>query len=124
MATWCGSGPGEAVTFKNLDYVVRDRIAEITLRRAPVNAIDHGLIEDLNDAYRQARADTGVRAVILTSAFTRAFSAGMDLAMIRGKRGLTCDAICRSSTSRCTTCSTVWASRPSPRSPGRHAPPA
>jgi len=76
------------VTFKNLDYVVRDRVAEITLTRAPVNAIDHGLIEDLNDAYRQAKADKGVRAVILTSAFTRAFSAGMDLAMIRGKRGL------------------------------------
>ena len=76
------------MTFKNLDYVVRDRIAEITLTRAPVNAIDHGLIEDLNDAYRQAKADKGVRAVILTSAFTRAFSAGMDLAMIRGRRGL------------------------------------
>ena len=59
MATWCGSGPGEAVTFKNLDYVVRDRVAEITLARAPVNAIDHGLIEDLNDAYRQAKADNG-----------------------------------------------------------------
>src|SRR5689334_4797004 len=88
MATWCGSGPGEAVTIKNLDYVVRDRVAEITLTRAPVNAIDHGLIEDLNDAYRQAKADKGVRAVILTSAFERSFSAGMDLAMIRNKRGL------------------------------------
>ena len=76
------------MAFKNLDYVVRDRVAEITLTRAPVNAIDHGLIEDLNNAYRQAKADKGVRAVILTSAFTRAFSAGMDLAMIRGKRGL------------------------------------
>ena len=47
--------------FKNLDYVARDRIAEITLKRAPVNAIDHGLIEDLNAAYRQAKADPGVR---------------------------------------------------------------
>ncbi len=36
----------------------------------------------------RARADSGVRAVILTSAFERSFSAGMDLAMIRGKRGL------------------------------------
>ena len=76
------------MAFKNLDYVVRDRVAEITLTRAPVNAIDHGLIEDLNNAYREAKADAGVRAVILTSAFDRAFSAGMDLAMIRGKRGL------------------------------------
>jgi trans-feruloyl-CoA hydratase/vanillin synthase len=65
--------------FDNLDYYVSDRVAEITMRRAPVNAIDHGLIEDINNAYRQAKADTGVRAVILTSAFERSFSAGMDL---------------------------------------------
>src|SRR5690242_17285222 len=76
------------MTFKNLDYTVRERVAEITMRRAPVNAIDHGLIEDINNAYRQAKADAGVRAVILTSAFDNSFSAGMDLAMIRGKRGL------------------------------------
>lgn len=76
------------MTFKNLDYAINERVAEITLKRAPVNAIDHGLIEDLNTAYRQAKADPGVRAVILTSAFKNAFSAGMDLAMIRGRRGL------------------------------------
>jgi len=74
--------------FRNLDYTVTDRVAEITMRRGPVNAIDHALIEDINSAYRQAKADPGVRAVILTSAFERSFSAGMDLAMIRGKRGL------------------------------------
>jgi len=76
------------VTYKNLSYTVRDRVAEITMKRAPVNAIDHGLIEDINNAYRAAKADPGVRAVILTSAFDNSFSAGMDLAMIRGKRGL------------------------------------
>jgi enoyl-CoA hydratase/carnithine racemase len=76
------------VEFETLDYEVRDRIAEITMRRAPVNAINHALIEDVNAAYRKAKADAGVRAVILTSAFERAFSAGMDLAMIRGKSGL------------------------------------
>ncbi|HSI00547.1 MAG TPA: enoyl-CoA hydratase/isomerase family protein [Reyranella sp.] len=55
---------------------------------APVNAIDHALIEEINAAYREAKAHPGGRAVILTRAFERAFSAGMDLAMIRGKRGL------------------------------------
>ena len=74
--------------FENLDYAVRDRVAEITMRRAPVNAINHALIDDINNAYRKAKADPGVRAVVLTSAFERAFSAGMDLAMIRGERGL------------------------------------
>ena len=64
--------------FANLDYVVNDRVAEITMRREPVNAIDHGLIEDINNAYRKAKADTEVRAVILTSAFERS-SANMRL---------------------------------------------
>jgi enoyl-CoA hydratase/carnithine racemase len=74
--------------YVHLDYAVRDRVAEITMRRAPVNAIDHALIDDINNAYRAAKADPGVRAVILTSAFEAAFSAGMDLAMIRHARGL------------------------------------
>jgi enoyl-CoA hydratase/carnithine racemase len=74
--------------FRHLNYAVRERVAEITMRRAPVNAIDHALIEDINDAYRKAKADPGVRAIILTSAFERSFSAGMDLAMIRNARGL------------------------------------
>ena len=74
--------------FANLDYAVVDRVAEITMRREPVNAIDHGLLEDINNAYRKAKADPEVRAVILTSAFDRSFSAGMDLAMIRNARGL------------------------------------
>jgi enoyl-CoA hydratase len=65
------------LAYKNLDYTVRDRVAEITMRRGPVNAIDHGLIEDINNAYRAAKADPGVRAVILTSAFENSFSAGM-----------------------------------------------
>jgi len=76
------------MTFANLDYAVRDRVAEITLRRAPVNALNHALVEDINNAYRKAKDDAGVRAVILTSAFDNAFSAGMDLAMIRGGTGL------------------------------------
>lgn len=76
------------MAFQVIDYTVQNRTAEITMHRAPVNAIDHALIEEINAAYRQAKADPGVRAVILTSGFDRAFSAGMDLAMIRGKRGL------------------------------------
>ncbi|MDX2159640.1 MAG: enoyl-CoA hydratase/isomerase family protein [Hyphomicrobiaceae bacterium] len=76
------------MTFTQIDYAVRDRVAEITMRRAPVNAIDHALIEDLLAAYAQAKADPGVRAVILTSAFEKAFSAGMDLAMIKTGRGI------------------------------------
>jgi enoyl-CoA hydratase/carnithine racemase len=74
--------------FETVDYAVKDRVAEITMRRAPVNAINHALIDDILAAYRLARDDENVRAVILTSAFEAAFSAGMDLAMIRGGSGL------------------------------------
>ena len=76
------------MTLANVDYTVQDRVAEITMRRAPVNALNHALVEDINAAYRMARDDENVRAVILTSAFDNAFSAGMDLAMIRGGTGL------------------------------------
>lgn len=74
--------------YETLDYTVNDRVAEITMRRAPVNAINHALIDDLLDAYRTAREDKNVRAIILTSAFDSAFSAGMDLTMIRGGTGM------------------------------------
>lgn len=76
------------LSFALIDYAVRDRVAEITMRRAPVNAINHELIDELLAAYAKAKADPNARAVILTSAFDRAFSAGMDLAMIRTGRGL------------------------------------
>lgn len=74
--------------FNQLDYDVRGQVAEITMHRAPVNAIDHALIDEINSAYLKAKGDPQVRAIILTSAFTNSFSAGMDLAMIRHGRGL------------------------------------
>ena len=43
-----------ALPFQLLDYVVTDRIAEITMRRAPVNALNHALVEEINAAYRTA----------------------------------------------------------------------
>ncbi|MGE0422096.1 MAG: enoyl-CoA hydratase/isomerase family protein [Reyranellaceae bacterium] len=76
------------MSFETLDYVVRERVAEITMKRAPVNAINHALVDDLLAAYARARDDESVRAVILTSAFDRAFSGGMDLAMMRGGDGM------------------------------------
>lgn len=79
---------GGMAGFENVDYAVHHHVAEITMRRAPVNALNHALVEDINAAYRRARDNSDVRAVILTSAFDNAFSAGMDLAMIRGGTGL------------------------------------
>lgn len=76
------------MSFQHIDYEVIDRTAEITMHREPVNAINHELTEEINDAYRRAADDDSVRSIILTSAFDRAFSAGMDLEMMEGGSGL------------------------------------
>ena len=76
------------MSFELIDYEVIDRTAEITMRRDPVNAINHQLTREINDAYRLAGDDDSVRSIILTSAFDRAFSAGMDLEMMAGGTGL------------------------------------
>lgn len=75
-------------TFELIDYTITDRVAEITMNRAPVNAINHQLIDEILAAYGAAKEDDGVRAIILTSGCEKAFSAGMDLAMIQGRSGL------------------------------------
>ena len=72
-------------TGEELRYDVSDQIAEISLARPPVNALSFSLIEQLVAALRRAATDENVRAVVLTSALPRRFSAGLDLGMILGK---------------------------------------
>lgn len=64
---------------KLVGYEVIENVAEITMNRAPVNAIDHQLTREVIDAYHRARKDESARAVILTSALPTVFSAGVDL---------------------------------------------
>ena len=64
-----------------------DAIAEITLDRAPVNALSMALIDALLAALQKARDDENVRAVIVCSA-QKVFCAGLDLDIIRGKRAI------------------------------------
>jgi enoyl-CoA hydratase/carnithine racemase len=68
-------------------YAVSDAIAEITLDRAPVNALSIPLIDGLLDALGKAKDDPSVRAVVIASAH-KVFCAGLDLDIVRGKRGL------------------------------------
>lgn len=68
-------------------YAVSDAVAEITLDRAPVNALSMPLIDGLLDALSKAKDDPFVRAVIIASAH-KVFCAGLDLDIVRGKRGL------------------------------------
>jgi enoyl-CoA hydratase len=67
-------------------YAVSNAIAEITLDRAPVNALSMPLIDALLEALGKARDDAAVRAVIIASA-QKVFCAGLDLDIVRGKRG-------------------------------------
>jgi enoyl-CoA hydratase len=65
-----------------IDYSVTDQVAVIAMNRAPVNAIDHPMIDAIHAAFRQADADKDVHAVILTSALPGMFCGGMDLRMV------------------------------------------
>jgi enoyl-CoA hydratase/carnithine racemase len=62
-----------------VQYRVADGVAEITMNRPPVNAINHQLAREVIDAYQRAKEDSSARAVILTSALPEVFSAGLDL---------------------------------------------
>jgi enoyl-CoA hydratase len=73
---------------EDLRYEVSDQIAEITLARLPVNALNLSLLEQLLAAFGRAAADDNVRAVVLTSAVPGRFSAGLDLGMVIGKSSI------------------------------------
>ncbi|QYJ19387.1 enoyl-CoA hydratase/isomerase family protein [Achromobacter sp. ES-001] len=62
-----------------LRYEVRDRIAEIHLCHAPVNALDVDMLDALIAALERANADTAVRAVLLASDLPGRFCAGLDM---------------------------------------------
>src|SRR2546430_347433 len=72
-------------TQEEVRYDVSDRIAEISLARPPVNALSLALLEQLIAALQRAAADETIRAVVLTSALTHRFSAGLDLRGLLGK---------------------------------------
>ena len=65
-----------------VDYDVKDRVAVLRMNRAPVNAIDHPMIDAIHAALRQADADPDVGAVVITSALDGMFCGGMDLKMV------------------------------------------
>lgn len=67
---------------KRIDYSINGKIAIIEMNRAPVNAIDHAMIDAIHDALLEADANDKVRAVILTSALPGMFCGGMDLRMV------------------------------------------
>lgn len=69
-------------TAARVEYNVSDGIAVIAMARAPVNAIDHPMIEAIHAAFRRADHDPTVRVLLLTSALEGMFCGGMDLKMV------------------------------------------
>ena len=66
--------------YQAIEFERKDGIAYVTLNRPEaLNARNRRMREELIDAVTVVRADPEVRAVILTGAGERAFSAGRDL---------------------------------------------
>jgi enoyl-CoA hydratase len=67
--------------FERVTYESTDAVAIITIAREDkLNALDSATIVELLRAFLLARADSGVRAVVLTGAGAKAFIAGADIA--------------------------------------------
>ncbi len=62
-----------------IDVATEGRVGVVTLNRPPVNALSAAMIGRLGPALRGLGTDGGVRAVVLTGAGDRAFSAGGDI---------------------------------------------
>jgi enoyl-CoA hydratase len=66
--------------YEHILFERKDRVAVITLNRPRVlNALSRALKAELSDALRRVRADETARALVITGAGDRAFSAGQDL---------------------------------------------
>ncbi|MGH9776329.1 MAG: enoyl-CoA hydratase-related protein [Candidatus Acidiferrales bacterium] len=68
------------MTYENLLYEVKDKVATITFNRPKVlNALNRQTVEELGACLDRAREDAEVRALILTGAGDKAFVAGADI---------------------------------------------
>ncbi len=65
-----------------VSYDVNGAVAVVSLAKPELNTIDLGLLDGLLGALNRARDDAGVRAVVLTTALEKVFSAGLDLRLV------------------------------------------
>jgi enoyl-CoA hydratase len=73
---------------------INEAVAVVTLNRpAAMNALSKGLRKALSDTLQALDADEAVRAIILTGAGERAFSAGLDLKELGAAQGAVFDAV-------------------------------
>lgn len=72
---------------RSIEVIVDDRIAEIVLRRHPVNALDTATLQQLCEACHQISEDDQVAAVVVRSDSPQVFSAGADIGEMRDLHG-------------------------------------
>ena len=66
--------------FTTLLYELKESVLTITLNRPEsYNALNEAMKKELNDAFREAEKDAGVRCVVLRGAGEKAFCSGQDL---------------------------------------------
>ena len=63
----------------------KERIATITLNRPPMNPLNRQMYEELGQVAEELNADPEVKAVIITGAGEKAFTAGLDVKEVEGK---------------------------------------
>jgi enoyl-CoA hydratase/carnithine racemase len=73
------------MTDKTVFYEVSGGVARIVLNRPAVNALNLEMVRDVVAAFEAAGKDAGIRVVVLSSALSKAFSAGLDLHTLLGK---------------------------------------
>ncbi|MCS7086185.1 MAG: enoyl-CoA hydratase-related protein [Bacteroidia bacterium] len=82
------------MTYNYLTTELRGRILILTLNRPEaMNALNHGMLEELETALTQAERDETVGAVIVTGAGRKAFAAGADIREIMQKAATYVDAL-------------------------------
>jgi len=75
----------ETASYENLDVTVEDNVAHVQLDRPHrMNTISEDLLDDLSNAVDDLDGDDGVRAILLTGAGEKAFSAGADVTSMAG----------------------------------------
>lgn len=67
------------MTYENLIVEKEDHVGIVTLNRPPANAMNLAVLEELDAVFTEWEKDKTVRAVIITGAGEKGFSAGFDL---------------------------------------------
>lgn len=72
--------PADSFNFKNIIYEKYDGRATVTFNRPEkFNAVNHGVLTELNQAFKDVSWDDSIAVLVLTGAGEKAFSTGADL---------------------------------------------